>query len=261
MRQVAALDVKVSDSRESNIYMDALRWLLEYSGEDVRLVQTDHPVSTQKRKVAMVLNKEIDIMYAGTSAELEATLTPLRYPISRGLIGHRLLIVNQQHHASYDQITQVAQLALHPALLGFGWTEVDMFRNNGLLVYERSYDDIFTVIDQGHPGYFSRGILEVYGELEDRPELTNLMVHPQLMMSYPSAMYFFVHHDNQQLAQLISQAFINSHEDGSYQRFFYDHPLVRHALEAANVSQRTNIGVDNAWFPQQSRQVDDRFWH
>ena len=257
----AELQVRVSDSRQSNLYMDALVWLLNKSGKEVQIVRTDHPPSTQKRKVAMVLNKEIDIMYAGTSAELESTLKPLRYPISRGLIGYRVLIINKSQLTHYNQISSFDQLAKQPALLGFGWTEVNMFRDNGMLVYEKSYDDIFAIINSGHPGYFSRGILEVYGELQDRPELQKLVVHPGLLTSYPSAMYFFVHPDNDQLAQLISDAFINSYQDGSYLEFFYSHPLVKSALERANLKQRKKIIINNPWFPRESRQVADQYWH
>ena len=92
-----AIDIKVSDSRANNVYMDALIWVLDKSGADYRLVHTDHSMSSQVRKVTLVQSGELDIMYAGTTRELEEQLLPIRFPITRGLIGKRVFIINKNN--------------------------------------------------------------------------------------------------------------------------------------------------------------------
>ena len=51
-----------SVSRQSNFYIDALVLLVEKSGVDYNVVYSDHPVCTEKRKVVMVRNNEIDVL-------------------------------------------------------------------------------------------------------------------------------------------------------------------------------------------------------
>lgn len=258
---IGALEVRVSDSRQSNIYMDALVWLLDKSGVDYNLVYTDHPVSTQKRKVVMVRNNEIDVLYAGYTRELDEHLKPIPVPITRGLIGKRLLIINQKSRALYQDIHSIEELRNHSALLGFGWPEIELFADNQLPVYERIYDEIFLSIDAGNPGYFSRGVLEIYGELDDRQELTNLTVQETLLLSYSSAVLFFVHPNNSELAQAIQLGFDIGYQDGSYEKFLYSHPLVVDSLKKAQINERHQISINNQDYQDFYQSIPAAYWH
>lgn len=151
-----SLDVRISDTRVNNFYIDALVWLLDKSEEEYRLIRTDHPTSSQVRKVALVLNDQIDVIYAGTTNELENQLQAIRFPISRGLIGSRVFIINKQFQRDYK---------------GEGYA------------------------------------------------------------------------------------------DGSYTRFFYNHPFIKHSFQQAQMHRRRVIEIPNPYFPAQSRAIDSRYWH
>jgi len=84
--------------------MDALTWVLDKSGADYYLINTDHSISSQVRKVALVQRGELDVMYAGTTIEMEEQLQPIRFPITRGLIGSRIFIINKKYQKEYDEI-------------------------------------------------------------------------------------------------------------------------------------------------------------
>lgn len=255
------IDIRISDSRNSNIYLDTLRWLLKRSGERYQLRHTDHPISSQKRKVAMLLNDEIDIIYAGTTTELEDTLRPIRFPITRGHIGQRLLVINKIHQAVFRQINNLADLQQHTALLGFGWPEVELFSAAQMPISERVYDDIFLAVNDGSRAYFPRGVLEASAELTDRPYLANLAIDSHLLLRYKSAVFFFVHPDNQKLADLITREFSRAYRDGSYIDFFYNHPGVQQALAAAQLNRRTVIDIDNPFFPEASNNIPAQYWY
>jgi len=199
---------------------------LKRSGERNQLCHTDHHISSQKRKVAMLLNDEIDIIYAGTTTDLEDTLRQIRFPITRGNIGQRLLVINKIHQPVFRQISNLADLQQRTALLGFGWPEVELFSAAQMPISERVYDDIFLVMNDGSRAYFPRGVLEASAELTDRPYLVNLAIDAHLLLRYKSAVFFFVHPDNQKLADLITREFSRAYLDGSYIDFFYNHPGV-----------------------------------
>lgn len=257
----AQLEVRISDSRKSNIYMDALVWLLDKSGKEYQLIHTDHPTSTQQRKVIMLRKKEIDVMYAGHTAALEQQLTAIRIPITRGLIGHRLLVVHAQALSRYQGIKTLAALQQNPALLGFGWPEVALFSANHIPVYERIYDEIFAAVNNGHRGFFARGVLEVYGELADRPAMNNLRVEPNILLRYPSAVFFFVHPDNLELQQALKEGFNKGYADGSYVQFLYSHPLVRQAQQQYQLDQRQMIELKNDAFADIYHSIPQKYWH
>ena len=258
----SALEVRINDSRENNFYMDALVWLLDKSGEDYTLVHTDHPTSTQKRKVAFLLDKEIDVIYAGTTQKLEDTLQPVRFPITRGLIGVRLMIINKDYQPVYNQVTSLEQLQNHIAALGYEWAEIDIFSQAGLPFVEKIYDEIFVTLDKGGRFYFPRGALEAFSELKDKQQhMPNLKVEEQLLLKYKSAVLFFVHPDNKALKAALEAGFKKGYADGSYKRFFYNHPLIKSSFDQAKLSQRTVIEIPDAYFPSGSGDIPPLYWH
>lgn len=128
---VWAIDIKISDSRANNFYMDALKFVLEKSGADYEFVPTKHPVSSQGRKFILVKNGDIDILYAGTSVQLEKELLPIRFPIMRGLAGRRIFIINKNYQSEYSSIRNLNDLKMFVGIQGIGWGILKYWRLRG----------------------------------------------------------------------------------------------------------------------------------
>ena len=262
LRPAWALDVRVSDSRDHNFYMDALTWVLNKSGADYQLIHTEHPASSQVRKVALVKKDQIDVMYAGTTKELEQQLRPIRIPITRGLVGTRLLIINNKYASDYQQVQTLDDLKQYSGILSFGWPEKEIFEAVGLKQEEKLYDEIFVNINQGSRYYFDRGILEDYSELISRnKKLPDLVVESNLLLQYKSAVLFFVNPANEYLANVIEDGFEKGYQDGSYEEFFYNHPLIKRSFGQAQVANRTVIDIPNPFFPEASQAIPQAYWH
>lgn len=257
-----SLEVRISDTRVNNFYIDALAWLLDKSGEEYRLIRTDHPTSSQVRKVALVLNDQIDVIYAGTTNELENQLQAIRFPISRGLIGSRVFIINKQFQLDYKGVRSLAELRRYTGVISFGWPEKEIFQAARLPLNEILYDDIFRVLNDGSRYYFPRGVLEAYPEIAGRADqLKNLTVENSLLLKYKSAVFFFINKNNAALKAALEAGFQKGYADGSYARFFYDHPFIKHSFEQAKMHRRRVIEIPNPYFPAQSRAIDSRYWH
>lgn len=257
-----ALDIRVNDSRENNFYLDALRWILDKSKVDYQLVHTTHPISTQKRKVALLLNDEIDVIYAGTTKSLESSLTPVRVPITRGLVGTRVLVINKKYQSLFTHMRSLTDLKAQVAALGYGWPETEIFSSANMRYIEKSYEDIFNVINTGGKYYFPRGILEPYAELQSKhPELPNLSIENTLLLKYKSAVFFFINPNNLALKNALEMGFKKGYADGSYQKFFYNHPVIKMSFSQANMDERTIIEIPNISFPDESKNIPKEFWH
>lgn len=257
-----AVDIKVNDSREHNLYMDALVWLLNKSGADYHLIHTDHSMSSQVRKVALVQKGELDVMYAGTTVALESALKPIRFPVTRGLIGRRVFIINKQHQSRYDTVKDIKGLKEYSGILGFGWADKEVLEGVGLHQEEGVYDEIFDSLNAGSRYYFPRGVLEAFSELIDKQEThPNLVVEDKLLLAYKSAVLFFINPNNTELEDMLNAGFKKGYEDGSYQEFLYNHPLIKDVFHKANLDERLVINIPNPYFPEASKRIPSQYWH
>lgn len=256
------IDIKINDSRENNFYIDALVWLLNKSEADYRLIHTNHIMSSQVRKVTLVQDGEIDVMYAGTTIDMESKLKPVRFPITRGLVGTRLLLINQKYQDEYRTVKNIEDLKLYSGILSFGWPEKEIFEAVGLAQVEQLYNDIFQNINSGSRYYFSRGVLEIYSELlSKKKHLPNLVVESELLLKYRSAVFFFINPNNKELEEILTLGFEKGYADGSYQEFIYNHPSIKASFEKAKLKERRVIEIPNPFFPKVSDSIPNLYWH
>jgi hypothetical protein len=257
-----SIGIKVSDSRANNFYMEALTWILDKSGADYYLINTDHSRSSQVRKVALVQRGELDVMYAGTTINMEELLQPIRFPITRGLIGSRILIINKKYKNKYGEIKDINDLQKYIGILSFGWPEKEVFEAVGLAQTEKIYNEIFESINAGSRYYFPRGVLEAYSELIDKQEeMPRLMVEQNILLKYKSAVLFFINPNNKELAKILNAGFRKGYDDGSYKEFLYNHPLIKSSFEKAKIDQRMVIEIPNPFFPIETGAIPAEYWH
>lgn len=218
---VEAIEVKINDTRGlGNFYVDALKMILAKSGQECQLIIDERDLLSQARKVEEVRKGTIDLLYAGTSQELESTLLPIRFPIMRGLSGRRVFIIHEDNQHQFDMVKSVDDLRQYEAIQGLGWADIQILEAAGLKTHSAKYDNIFLMINEKRPYYFPRGVTEVYAEVFTRQEaLPHLVVENNLVLAYPTAVFFFVNRANTELANLLTTGFLNAYQDGSYEEF------------------------------------------
>lgn len=257
-----AIDIKISDSRSHNFYLDALRWVLDKSGQPYRIHYTEHPASSQQRKVLLVKNGDIDLLYAGTSKTLEETLLPIRFPIMRGLSGRRIFLINKHHQDLYNGVHTVNDLRQQVGVQGIGWSDTQVLTAAGLTQSEKPYDDIFVNLNAGSRMYFPRGMTEIFSELAAKQaKLPNIAIEQNILLEYKTAVFFFVHRDNSALAEMLHRGFKTAYQDGSYLDFFYSHARIKNAFEQAQIEQRVRIKLDNPFLTKATLAIPQQYWH
>ncbi len=257
-----AIDIKINDTRDNNFYMDALNFILEKSGADYKFVSTNHPLSSQARKIILVKNGEVDILYAGTSMQLEKDLLPIRFPIMRGLIGRRIFIINKNYQADYAQVKNLSDLKKFVGIQGIGWGDTQVLEASGLEQEERLYDEIFESLNLGSRYYLPRGMTEVFAELIDKKKtISNLDIEKNILLVYKTAVLFFINPENTELEDVLNSGFIKAYEDGSYNRFFYSHPLIKSAFEQSKLQSRIKIEIPNPFLGTKTEAIPHQYWH
>ncbi len=145
---------------------------------------------------------------------------------------------------------------------GIGWGDTQVLEAAGLVQEERPYDHIFSNLNFGSRYYFPRGMTEVFSELIDKKtKMPNLAVEKNILLTYKTAVFFFVNPANKALEKVLNTGFLNAYEDGSYHRFFYSHPLVKRAFEQTKSETRIKIEIQNPFLGTETATIPSQYWH
>lgn len=108
---------------------------------DLKVVPGD---MTQTRMVEDTLNNSLDIIWAGTSRDLEEQLELVKIPLYKGLLGHRLLIIRKGDQAKFDQVKNIEDLRKLKLGQGTAWADTKILQANGLnVVKTMKYQNLF----------------------------------------------------------------------------------------------------------------------
>nr|WP_285817663.1 diguanylate cyclase [Echinimonas agarilytica] len=216
----------------------------------------------------MALSRQISEIHSGslsfaaiaTNDELERELRPIRLPILKGLLGHRVFIIKEGDQHRFTQISSLEQLKFFKAGQGRFWGSTPILEHAGMpMVKPPKYNSLFNMLEGGRFDYFPRAVHEPYSEIELRPDLS-LTVESNLMLVYPLPMYLFTAQGNEAFAHDLEVAFEAAISDGSFDRWFYNHPLIQDALTRIDLQQRTIIQIDNPFLPKSTPLDRKELW-
>lgn len=205
------------------------------------------------------LGLDLDVLWTFTTPERETSLLPIRIPIDRGLLGWRLLLIDEKNRPLFSLIKNPEQLKNLRAGQGHDWPDFPILQSNGYKVSpSSSYEGLFHMLKLNRIQYFPRAISEIDIELAARPEM-KLAITPKWVFFYPAPLYFFVKKDNAKLAEAIEKGLRIAIKDGSMKKLFLSHfgPAIEHAdlntrqvikLKNPLLSKETPIDQAELWF-------------
>ncbi|MGL1900605.1 MAG: hypothetical protein OCC49_00625 [Fibrobacterales bacterium] len=210
----------------------------------------------------------IDITMRPTSNELEQRLTPVRYPLEKGLIGYRLFFIHHDDQNTFKNITSLEELKPYSIGQGKVWTDVPIYIHNGFTVETGSvsetlgYEGLFTKLLLKRYDIFPRSVPEIYKEYIDRThKYPNLFIEENILLHYPFARYVWV--SNTPKGKLIKQRLTVGFEmmldNGMYDRIFMKNN--RAILERAQLKKRTLIKMENPFFPKSAPIHRPELWY
>lgn len=239
------LRYNMSDADPSGPHMIKMVQLaLDHVDSKHKLEAVEGPM-TQMRLIEDTLKGSLDIMWAGTSKELEEQLEPIRIPMYKGLLGHRLLIIRKGDQAKFDQVKNIEDLRKIPLGQGTDWIDTKILEANGLkIVKTTKYTNLFFMLDGSRFDGFPRAVFEPFSEVEKRPEL-NLTVEKRLMLVYKMDSYLFVNKKHKQLARDLELGLNRAIADGSFEKVFLSAASVQEAIFKGDLKNRLIIPLDN----------------
>lgn len=226
--------------------------------EIIDIVFSDQDYS-QARWIHLLQNdKRNFVIWTMTDKEREQQLRPIRIPLCRGLFGYRVLLIREDEQPRFNNVKSLKELAALSAGQGTHWPDTAIMQNNGLrVITSETTESLFRMLKAKRFDYFPRGISEAWFELDQRGE-DHLVVEENLLLHYPTAIYFFVNKENEALAKRIETGMEKLIDNGNFDAFFYNHPRVSSGLE--HLMQRRIITMTNPLLPPETPVNNPRYW-
>lgn len=206
------------------------------------------PAYRQQNRAIMevIANRgKIHVVGTMTSTEREVEMLPVRIPISKGLIGWRILLMRDEQRDQLRDVHYARELRPLRMALGYDWPDLKALRSAGLQPDTvPAYSRLLPMLKAGRIDAVPRSINEIWAEQERNPGLS---AEPYLVLHYRAADYFFVNHANRALAEEIRRGLEAAQADGSFDRLLFDY--YRPMLEKAALGKRRVIELPNPDLP------------
>lgn len=215
---------------------------------------------TQGRYIEDLRAGRIDVMWAASDANIETLVTPVRIPLLKGLLGHRIFLIHKNSQYKFDAVNTLEDLKKLKLGQGSTWADTKILESNGLTVVKtQKYDSLFYMLDGGRFDAFPRGVQEPWGEVNKIPGL-ELAIEKHLMLAYKMPFYLFVSSENKALARDIETGFNAMIADGTFDHEFLNDSSIKKVIEMADLKNRKVFYLDNPALPKSTPVDRSELW-
>jgi ABC-type amino acid transport substrate-binding protein len=198
-----------------------LRTALEKTGTDASL--RPYPVrASQERVMRLIESGELDVGWSMATADREARLGMVPFPVDRGLLGWRRLLTKRLALPRFAEVGDVSDLKRLRVAQGHDWPDLTILKANGLPTTPAvGYDSLFAMLDRGRVDYLARAASEAERERAERSTL-DLAIAPGLVIHYRTALVFYVRKEDVVLHDQLARGLQAMLTDGSLDRLFIE---------------------------------------
>lgn len=259
----AEIEIKtnfVPEGAREQLPLDLLNLAFSYDSRNQYRLTQHHENVNQERLRGMVNEGQISIMWVGTRPDLEEDFIPIRVPLFKGLLGHRIFIIREGEQAKFSRVNTLQDLLALSAGQGRYWGDTPILENAGIPVVKPvKYPNLFHMLDGERFDYFPRAVHEPWDEVASRPEL-NLTIESDLMLVYPMPLYFFTSKQNRELADTLEKGLLRAVDDGSYDEVFLNNAAIQDAIERTNIQNRRVFRISNPSLSRETPLDNKKLW-
>ncbi|MES2676350.1 MAG: diguanylate cyclase [Pseudomonadota bacterium] len=219
----------------------------------------NHSKFTEERYRQDAQDGIVDIIWSAANQTLEKQLIPIRVPLYKGLLGYRIFMVHKNNKNIFAKVHTLEDLQKFTFGQGRIWPDTLILRANGLKVETSTYEGLFLMLDGNRFDAFPRAIFEPWAEIEARPNL-NLAVDENIVLAYKMPFYLYVSPKKPELAIALEKGLLMAVADGSFDRYFYNDPTVKKALEISDIKKRRVIELKNPNLSDKTPVNNDELW-
>lgn len=212
------------------------------------------------RLVEEVRNGNIDLIWSGASQDLQNQLQAIKIPIFKGLAGYRTFVIEKNSQYKFLDVNNINDLKYLKAGLGRFWSDTKILEAANIEVVKPvKAESLFYMVEGDRFDYLPLGVHESHGVVRDQYEL-ELTVEKSILLVYPSAMYFYVSKQNEELYNKLNDGLEIAIKDGSFDEVFYNSELIKNTFKSSGITERTVINIDNPYLPKDAPINREELW-
>lgn len=248
--------------KKSIYFEQLLKLILEKTAAEFGPYQLE-PVAIEmaQERTSMMLEKNefIDITWRMTSLQLEQKLQAVYLPLLKGVMGYRIFIIRRGEQPSFDNVKTLEQLKHMTAGQGYNWADSQILKHNGFNLVEGYDIYLLNMLARKRFDYYPRALHEPWLEIADKEQF---QIEQNLLLKYPSPIYFFVNKQNQTLAKRLSTGLKTLVDSGEFELFFQNHPMTQDILQRSRLNQRRVFELSNPVISAETTNLlnDTRLW-
>lgn len=218
----------------------------------------------QKRALKSMMTEDapFDIFFSGFSAEREQDLLQIDVPLTMGLLGARVLVVNENREYSILHNTKT-EAELRKLRIGSGtqWPDTSILLFNQFNVVQSSYQGLWKMLSNRRIDAFARGIEEAFVEVEQRrnnkptPKILN-----NWLLVYPLDYFVYLSPNNTALYQQLSGALQKAHVSGKIAEVISSEPSAKKALHWLKNAEYSTVYLHNSLLSERVRSLPEAYW-
>jgi hypothetical protein len=206
----------------------------EYSSVQLRVDNTDYPSADDEANI-FANGADILVTVAGNVKFKDKQKLVISQPLTKGLLGYRLLLVRDESLTKFAQITEPQQLQALSIGIPETWADAALFRHNQYKVVEQgTLDDLFHSLKNGTFDYVALGVNEIEEIFNHSvASMGGISIEPSLMLYYPFPLVFYVNPSNPVLAERVEKGLKLIASNSEHETLFSHHH--------GDVAQRLNL--------------------
>lgn len=259
--------VKVAfNNREMSFYREeVLRTALEKSFDKFgpyQLIINRVAASPTRLKKELNSAKLINVSIGLTTIEREKNSIAVKIPISRGLLNHRLILVNKNNINNFAYINSLEHLKALKAGMINQWILNKVLSAHQFNILEiENYQSLFSMLETNKYDYTIRGVYEIYDEINSakKRELHQLAILPNIAIYLNTPTYVFVSPKKPELARRLEWGLSQMVHDGSFDKLL--EKWFGKYIEASHLSQRKVLTIENKFLPKGTPVDQESLWY
>lgn len=224
------------------------------------LVELPYPVTRNRALQMLIAGEDLHVQGEASKPDWTEALNVVRIPIRKGIQGYRLFLIEESSQPALSQVTSLDELREFPTGSGAQWSTRRILEEAGFTVVTApNYEGLFHMLALGRFATFSRGLNEVFQELDAHADsLPQLSIETDLALFIPLPTYFFVCPNRPDLAERIEAGLRDMIADGSFDAFFLEHHAAM--IARAGLEDRLVFSLDNPNITDDPALEDESLW-
>ncbi len=209
-------------------------------------------------------SSKYNVHYSGYSKQRESLLKLVPVPLTRGLLGHRLLIMQREQSDRIRAVKSLTEMTEKISLAtGANWPDKTILRGAGFTVLAGS--KFWGLLGRGRIDAIPLGVDEIasyagtFAEKSSRK--ADFIVHSTHLLSYQYDSFFYVAPDDIPRANLIEEGLRRAYKSGAYMKLFRTFPPIAEGLEFVEQTKPIVLRVENTELSETIRAIPTEFWH